>query len=444
VTQINHGFDDVARSLTRRLIAAAEQGPTRAFEPRPARPARTIAVLLATAAVVAGVIGFGTGVLRIQTSHAPTSAPPPPLVSPSVSPSPLQTPETSPTPSPADSIGNVRMFSSSDGWAQRQSDGAILHTTQGVQRWTVASPTIGSQEIIAAAFVDANAARVLTAASLALETNSTTVESWATDDGGVTWTRGGALTGFIDSPASDGQLDFVDREQGWFSFLGPGAAASGAIAVYRTIDGGLLWQEVDESPVSPPAPDGKLPGSCDENPVAFLNASTGWDTAQCAGGPAYFYMTRNGGVNWKPQSLGLPWQGDGYQTTPPQFVDSHDGFMLGSVGLPGTLASLFVTTNGGDTWVRRSTSTASVQSSFFVNAEDGWVTDNSSDLYATRDAGRSWTNLQVATVGGLDFLTPTLGWSFVTAPIPSSGPAGLMQTTDGGHTWTQLTPTISG
>jgi len=443
VTEVDHGFDDVARSLTRRLTAAAEQSPTRAFEPRPARRARTIAVLLATAAVVAGVIGFGTGVLRIQTSHAPTGVPPPPLVSPSVSPSPLAPPTASPTPSLSDAIANLRMFSSQEGWAQRQSDGAILHTTQGVQHWSVASPPLGGQEIFAAAFVDGNAARVLTALPLAIQVNTTaTIQSWATDNGGRTWTREGTLTDYAD-PGPPGTLDFVDRDDGWFSVTGLAAAGSSAIFVYHTVDAGLHWQEVDRSYISPVPGPGKLSAGCDKLPVTFLDDSTGWDTGQCNGGPPFFYVTRNGGITWKPQSIGLPWQPYGYLTSQPQFVDPTTGFMVGSGGPPGTNASLFITTNGGATWVRRSTPITYPDATYFVNAEEGWLEDGS-NLYVTDDSGRTWTTLHVPTLGGLDFLTTTRGWSFLPAPGPWTGPATFFQTTDGGRTWTAVTPTISG
>jgi photosystem II stability/assembly factor-like uncharacterized protein len=443
VTEIDHSFDDVARSLTRRLIAAAEQAPSRVFEPRPAG-ARTAAVLLATVAVVAGIIGFGTGVLHLQPSLAPTPRPRPPLVSPSVSASPVPTPEPSPTSSPVEGIANLRMFSTEVGWAQRQSDGAILHTTHGVQRWTVASSSFGGQEIIATAFVDGDAARVMTALASAIQlTTTATIQSWATNDGGVTWTRGGTLTGYAIGGEPPGTLDFVDRDHGWFSVTGLAAAGSSEIFVYRTIDEGLHWQEVDRTNVSPVPGPGQLSAGCDKVPVTFLNASVGWDTAACNGGPPFFYVTRNGGVTWEPQSIGLPWQPWGYTTSAPQFVNGDTGFMVGSGGPPGTHASLFVTTNGGATWVRRPTPITYPDATYFFNADKGWVQDGST-LYVTDDGGRTWAALHAPSLGALDFLTATLGWSFLPAPGPWTGPASLMQTTDGGRTWTAVIPIISG
>ena len=44
----------------------------------------------------------------------------------------------------------------------------------------------------------------------------------------------------------------------------------------------------------------------------------------------------------------------------------------------------------------------------------------------------------------IDFVTTRIGWAFTTTPIGTAGRQGLLQTTDGGHTWTAITPTVSG
>jgi photosystem II stability/assembly factor-like uncharacterized protein len=335
------------------------------------------------------------------------------------------------------------MFSPTVGWAQRQSDGAILHTTLGITRWTVASPVLDGQVIIAVAFVDANAARLMTAQTSAFDVSTTTaIQAWATDDGGLTWTRGGILTGYALAYEPPETLDYVGRDDGWFSITGLAAAGSSAIFVYRTIDGGLHWQAVDLSNIQPVPATGKLPGGCDKNPVVFINASVGWDTGECNGGPPFFYATSNGGVAWRAQSLGLGQQDNGYNIAPPQFVNTRDGFVLGYVGEQGTFASLFVTIDRGSSWTRRGTPIMSPQSSYFVNAEDGWLLDTSGNLFATTDAGRAWTNLHTTSAAGLnlDFLTPEVGWGYVS----NAGGPGLLQTSDGGRVWSAVTPTIAG
>jgi hypothetical protein len=170
--------------------------------------------------------------------------------SPTESPSAHQTASAAPTstviPTESPGIVNLHMITSLVGWSQRQSDGAILHTTRGVLRWTVATPAVGAEQILTVAFIDANAVRALSALvpDSVTPNTPTTITSWASSDGGTTWTRGGTMTvtGVGLPYAPPGSLDFVDRQHGWYSITGLGAAGSSAIFIYRTSDGALGGQ----------------------------------------------------------------------------------------------------------------------------------------------------------------------------------------------------------
>jgi photosystem II stability/assembly factor-like uncharacterized protein len=366
---------------------------------------------------------------------------------------------TAATPSPTaslvasgDSITNLRMFSSTTGWAQRQSDGSVLHTTRGADNWTVESPATGNTQVIATAFVDAQTARVLTAAVGVGDDGVETIQSWATSDGGRQWAKEGTLQTYADALAETGSLDFTDSEHGWLSVTGLAAAGSTAILIYRTVDGGAHWNAVDISNLVPPPPAGKVPSGCDKNPAVFRNASTGWVTAECNGGSPFFYVTRDGGLTWRAQSLGIAASEYGYTTNLPQFVTGSDGFTFGFVGLTSPPADLFVTTDGGTTWTERLTPGYFPQASDFIDAEDGWLllnpdatTSSIPDLWVTHNAGRTWTDLHTGVnltgANELDFVTPMLGWAFAS---PATSPPTVLQTTDGGRTWTPMNPKISG
>jgi photosystem II stability/assembly factor-like uncharacterized protein len=348
------------------------------------------------------------------------------------------------------------MVTSTVGWAQRQTDGAILHTTHGVRSWSLATPPIGGEQVIAVAYVDADAARVLTAIiPPSGEGTAAVIHSWATNNGGVTWVERGSFVDIALEYAPAGTLDFVDREHGWFSITGLGAAGSSGIFVYRTVDGGAQWTEVDKTFVAPEPGPTKIPSGCDKNPVSFINGSTGWDTGQCNGGSAFLYVTHDGGFSWRYQSLGDRSSEYGYTTDPPQFVSGTVGFMVGYVGLPpGPRATLFVTTNAGATWSPRSTPDYYPEASDFLDSQNGWlVMDNPASaaavgyLWVTHNAGRTWTNLHASPgIGGLsiEFVTTQLGWAFTTIPVGTAATEGFMQSTDGGHTWTAVSATISG
>lgn len=455
MTGLDEGFDASARSLTRRLIEVCEQDPLRAMDSRRRSAGRTVAVLIATIVVVAGAGIAGTSILHGKTSHAPSVSPTPPIVG---GPTPRGTPTPSAEPTSSESGGSVinslAMFTPVTGWAQRQSDGAILRTTDGAQHWLVTMPDIGSADVIAAAFVNTEVARLLTAiVPAAADRNSETVQAWVTGNGGMTWTREGSFVGDgVPANLPAGSLDFVDPEDGWFS-LSEGAGGSSTMDVYRTQDAGARWTHVVATSFMPaPGQTSDIPLGCDKNPAVFINASTGWITASCNGGSAFLYVSHDGGVSWLPQSLGSTYSEYGYQTYPPQFVSPSNGYMIGIKGAVIPTVVLFVTSDGGQVWSQRRSPESVLDASDFINAMQGWMlmtpadtSDHNSSLWVTHTAGQTWTDLGLNTeLGGLDldFLTPQIGWAYASdIQQPPSGPQ-LLRTTDGGRTWAALAPTI--
>lgn len=448
-------FDAYARSITHRLLKAAESDPAKSLDERSTTVPRTVAMLVATLVLVAGLILVGTSVLHIQWSHGPVKvATPPPVITQAPTATPTTTP--SPTAAPTSVIANVHMITATVGWAQRQSDGAVLHTTHGVMTWSVATPRIGSQDIIAVAFIDAETARALTAVIPPDgESASAVIRSWATNDGGATWIDEGGFSGTALQYEPDGTLDFVDPDHGWYSVTGLAAAGSSAIYVYRTVDGGRHWSEVDTTSIVPGPGVNALPSGCDKNPVSFINTVTGWDTGECAGGSAFLYVTHDGGTVWRAQSLGNTRSDGGNAIQPPQFVSGSVGFMVKSVyQQAGVRTTVDVTTNDGATWTPRTAPGLYADASDFINAADGWLLMSDPEsatvtesLLVTSNAGRTWARVPTtANLAGLsiEFVTTKIGWAYTTIPEGSGATQGLLQTTDGGQSWTAVTATIAG
>jgi len=391
--------------------------------------------LLAVLGLAVLVGGASAAVALIGQSH-----PAPPVTPPAIAPL-----------LPADAIGHLQMYTQTTGWAQRLSDGAILHTTAGVERWTVASPPSAKTPLVVA-HLDPDQARALTVAAGAGA--QATLQAWSTQDGGATWARQGTLSvqGFNGS-IGPGVLDFVDAEHGWYSQIEAASGVAGS-ALYRTVDGGARWTEVAATSPGAPATPGVIPQGCAALTAAFVSASTGWMTGTCLSGTPPFYVTHDGGTTWTVATLSPVPAGALEETSfSPIFVSGRDGTVLTeNDSEAGITTSLFATSDGGLSWRLQSTTAGQASTEDFLDAQHGWlVTDedgvgSAPDLYATSDGGSTWTHVNAFPYEGLslDFLTPTEGWAADDLGQDESGPTYLVQTVDGGRDWTSVAPRISG
>lgn len=401
---------------------------------RPASASRraTLVAVLGLAVVVGGA---SAAVALIGQSH-PALPVTPPVIAPLL---------------PADAIGHLQMYTPSTGWAQRLTDGAILHTTAGVERWTVASPP-SADPPLAVAYLGPDLARALTVPP---DTGAqAALQAWSTLDGGATWEREGTLSvqGF-NRTIGGGVLDFVDAEHGWYSQLEAASGVAGS-ALYRTADGGARWTEVAATSAGAPATPGVIPEGCAALTAAFVSASTGWMTGTCLSGTPPFYVTHDGGTTWTVANLAPVPAGALEETSfSPVFVSGRDGTVLTeNDSEAGITTSLFATSDGGLSWRLQSTTAGQASTEDFLDAEHGWlVTDedgvgSAPDLYATSDGGSTWTHVNAFPYEGLslDFLTPTEGWAADVLGQDESGPTYLVQTVDGGRDWTSVRPRISG
>ena len=394
---------------------------------------RTTLLAVVGLAVVVG--GASAAVALIGQSH-PVPPVTPPVIAPLL---------------PADAIGHLQMYTPSTGWAQRLTDGAILHTTAGVERWTVATPP-SADPPLAVAYLGPDLARALTVPP---DTGAqATLQAWSTRDGGATWAREGTLSvqGF-NRTIGGGVLDFVDAEHGWYSQIEAASGVAGS-ALYRTVDGGARWTEVAATSPGAPATPGVIPQGCAALTAAFVSASTGWMTGTCLSGTPPFYVTHDGGTTWTVADLSPVPAGALEETSfSPIFVSGRDGTVLTeNDSEAGITTSLFATSDGGLSWRLQSTTAGQASTEDFLDAQHGWlVTDedgvgSAPDLYATSDGGSTWTHVNAFPYEGLslDFLTPTEGWAADDLGQDESGPTYLVQTVDGGRDWTSVAPRISG
>ncbi len=358
-----------------------------------------------------------------------------------------------PTQPSSDAIDNVRMFSRTDGWAERLIDGAILHTNQGVKRWQLSTPAT-LEAVIAVAYVNSETARALTLPAGA--SDQTVIQSWSTSDGGDTWRAQGTFAVESLSPDMVGSLDFTDPEHGWFSQIEQGPEITGT-ALFRTVDGGAHWSEVIQLGTTGlgGSPDGRgVASGCVELTAVFISDTDGWITGTCAIGPPPLYVTHDGGLTWAEQNLPRSAGGLYSQTSfPPRFTSAEDGTLITEDAAAAPVsADLFSTMNGGATWSLRHFGAGIPVGADFLDADRGWLVIEAAsgdpqtpDLYATSDAGQSWSLLGAfpSPELDLDFLNATTGWASTNLDDFSGGTSYLLSTSDGGRSWTGLRPQIS-
>lgn len=399
------------------------------------------------------------------------------------------------------SFSNLHMINVTTGWASSwdlAGDGsyAILRTTDGGHHWKSTLKCKPTQplgkDFVASCYTDFYSASVATATApeYDAQTQTSSLRIFHTSDGGATWQSSVLVAGYLETPPT-----FVDTQHGWalvtegFPGPDPGSTYIGqTISLYRTSDGGRSWQRVAHGPstsqLGTTSDDayGVAPLTANAR-LEFTSASTGWlvgwTESQSGAEQDWLYATHDGGATWRQATFSPA--GAPYNT--PVFFTTRDGviaaFATGTNSLGETSASTFYTTHdGGSTWNGTSVP-FDITTGAFIDMTHAWAlvthTDVSGSLTATAlgltpstagspgnfttttlnltsDGWQHWTAIRLPTtfkqIYGFDFVSPTTGWAFAENrtkffPEPGGGRSkgdiiALLQTTNGGHTWRQV------
>lgn len=255
-------------------------------------------------------------------------------------------------------------------------------------------------------------------------------------------------TEFIDTT-----ITFRDALNGWILLHLTQHTIPDAVALFHTVDGGKVWQRVydDGKVVSlqapSPTPPGKLPLYANNDATMALFKDNGLDFRDAVNGwipdGSLLYATHDAGQTWQevpafqpPPSL------PPFQTRwpfAPTFFTPVDGILPIDYNPAGIV--IYVTHDGGANWTATSPVNAfgiGVFTGNFVDMRHGWTTDGRF-LYATSDSGQTWTTIvpdvSLAHILQLEFVSATTGWVIL---APDTGPTQVLQTTDGGQTWTPV------
>ena len=240
---------------------------------------------------------------------------------------------------------------------------------------------------------------------------------YKTTDGGLNWTKqvdGNDLgTGlyFRNVQFLNANIGFIGTFQGKF---------------FKTIDGGANWTEVTN--ISP-------------NPTGICGIETvGSSTVYGVGvfsEPARLIKSTDSGDTWTSTDMSA------YATAlvEVQFVDENLGYASGKSATGGIVIK---TTDGGTTWTEIYNSGTAGEYVWKLQILDGSSNNtifgaiqqaaaNPGRLIKSTDAGANWVekNVPGADIQAVGFISETHGWM-------GGSEVGIMETTDGGDTWTNV------
>jgi photosystem II stability/assembly factor-like uncharacterized protein len=378
---------------------------------------------------------FSLVVLVFIMTACSTNRPPESPIGPTGTPvSPL--PDT-PTPSiitapvvSSPGIISLRMFNELEGWGIAED--AIVRTNTGGQVWHNVSPTGITEFGFNAHGFFRNSQR----AWLLVPDDDASLGGgrlYLTTDGGLTWESNAV-------PFRDGHLTFVSDRNGWvMAGLGAGAGSM-AIAVFKTDNGGLTWEQVFTN-------DPNLEGSSESLPLGGikmsltpLNSQTAWiGGVTYAPGTFYFYRTIDGGATWAQQNLSLAPgidTGEIAISQGPTFFSPTEAILPVRLTGENIQTAIYHTKNGGETWEYISAQPGAGMVDFVSPTEGVFWTGE--QFFSTFDGGVTWSGIQPDILFGdsfigMEFVTVRTGWVWTYEP---TGARHLYKTSDGGATWT--------
>ena len=354
-------------------------------------------------------------------------------------------------------LGELHMLDQQHGWAVTYSevvDWHILRTSNGGENWIDVSPPVqaveeeGSYLWARAAFLDAGRAWVIYTSTY----RGAPGLVWRTADGGQTWDRSLDFLGTVSgvSPAWP-ELFFLDASTGWLqldAFFGAGSYGSD---LFRSDDGGELWELVMDEERQPAS--AWMVGGLDG--WDFLDGEHGWSTgSHPATSGAELYWTSDGGRSWLSQVLPSPEEDPGMlndtncRGLSPRLFGPGRG-LIWVTCRDAERDFVYLTLDAGASWQTYPFPAAFDRTSLAILDENrllalGWWVEHSQgetrvtggELYRSADAGAHWQRVSVLDWGGtLEFTDETHGWAFggsETEPF-------LLHTQDGGRTWHELT-----
>jgi photosystem II stability/assembly factor-like uncharacterized protein len=340
-------------------------------------------------------------------------------------------------------LDQIHMASQTEGWGI--AGGYLLVTGDGGRTWREVTPGAYQADQIYGAFLDEKTAWIIFSHTGQID-DPLTIHF--TTDGGSTWSsnQGQPMTTNVFGDTTWAEFSVLDGRNVWVMLRGVylGAGTHYNHAIFHTSDGGLNWTSLYSEL------------SDDYTGMVFADTSLGLRTLQTTGAygpgaPAYD-TTTDGGATWVSHELPAPLDAPGLFDQYP-YCESYQPVLLSAKSVhllvgcfdysnpPVQFSSyLYSSSDGGGSWTTVKLPDkvlASQDTLFYFDASRALLLGR--EIYQSADGGQTWSYVQTVNWDGqFSFVDSQNGWAVVRA----NGEVGLVQTTNGGKSWSEIKPTI--
>ena len=226
-----------------------------------------------------------------------------------------------------------------------------------------------------------------------------------TMDAGLNWEK--QILPFSASNHNLTSFAFLNEHIGIVSVFYYAGSPSPPASIFKTIDGGLTWEEHN-------------PVTASLLKTGILNENFMWTTGQSKD----FIVSYDAGNTWTEKDIQLSFPNTGVSNFHP--INEDTIFAIGS--------NLMARTYDGDNWeVFEILGYPYLSDLFFINAEEGWIVSKTGAISHTTDGGSTW-DIQYSnphfTFRDIIFIDDLKGW------VVGSG-GRILHTIDGGQNWAQ-------
>ncbi|WKZ35615.1 MAG: hypothetical protein QY332_18550 [Anaerolineales bacterium] len=334
----------------------------------------------------------------------------------------------------APSIINIEMVDEIYGWGTTEQN--LIRTNDGGVTWYHVTPP-GMSEVgysVTTEFLDVSHAWVQAVDPDHYPRGGTL---YRTSDGGITWEA-------FATPFSDGDMEFVDTNNGWMmAGLGVGAGSM-AVSIFQTNDGGETWDQVYTNDPNLKGAGETLPLGGLKGMLVPLNMQTAWVGGVIySSGSVYLFRTDDAGETWFKISLALPGEAQASELSIEElvFVSPTQGFLAIRMSSVKMQTIFYATNDGGDTWSLAPVTLPGAGRLEILSAQE--IIFYSDDrFYVTKDAGSTFSIIPPDIAFGelvtdMSFANSSTGWVVTTDLINNRT---LYKTIDGGLTWYPIIP----